>query len=388
MGTTYNKQFAIQGEDNLYYRVDYLLKHYLRKSYPRINRILKTYQTDGTIHVSKSKGKYFRDQSGPLRFIEVAFWNQIVSDITPDQSNKASTSQIDQSMFSKYSEPFGNHERLGDHCPGLYFNKIDCLHNMQSQDHFKNGESAMLDSASACYDQSNWICKIGKAKDMNKRFSQHNDAFRKISDDIQIQTLHRQPIPDPSLYQAEEDIHVALGKCVKKRCRPQCLGQTCKDVKGKCPVHPCRPAIHETDQYIYADHFPTTRTVPDEWFVMKNSSEIDMVISKMNMIGDRYKDSANDRAVRAEGLCDFMYKLREEEREQHKEQVKEEREQHEKEREQYKEQVAMLTKKLELLPFKDRKRLDKLYRKKKAEERKLKELEELEELEECDSEEE
>ena len=45
----------------------------------------------------------------------------------------------------------------------------------------------------------------------------------------------------------------------------------------------------------------------------------------------------------------------------------------------------MLTKKLELLPFKDRKRLDKLYRKKKAEERKLKELEELEE---CDSEEE
>jgi len=99
---------------------------------------------------------------------------------------------------------------------------------------------------------------------------------------------------------------------------------------------------------------------------MKNSSEIDMVISKMNMIGDRYKDSANDRAVRAEGLCDFMYKLREEEREQH-----------EKEREQYKEQVAMLTKKLELLPFKDRKRLDKLYRKKKAEERKLKELEEL-----------
>jgi DNA repair exonuclease SbcCD ATPase subunit len=132
-----------------------------------------------------------------------------------------------------------------------------------------------------------------------------------------------------------------------------------------------------------------------------------MVISKMNMIGDRYKDNANDRAVRAEGLYDFMNKLREEEREQHKEQVKkereqhkeqikeereqhkeqikEEREQHEKEREQYKEQVAMLTKKLELLPFKDRKRLDKLYRKKKAEERKLKELEELEE---CDSEEE
>jgi len=303
MGTTYNKQFAIQGEDNLYYyRVDYLLKHYLGKSHPRINRILKTYQTDGDdqlVHVSKSKGKYFRDQSGPLRFIEVAFWNQIVSD---------------QSMFSKYSKPFGNHERLGDHCPGLYFNKIDCLHNMQSQDH-------------------------------------------------------------------------------------QCLGQTCKDVKGKCPVHPCRPAIHETDQYIYADHFPTTRTVPDEWFVMKNSSEINMVISKMNMIGDRYKDSANDRAVRAEGLCDFMYKLREEEREQYKEQVKkereqykeqvkEEREQHKKEREQYKEQVAMLTKKLELLPFKDRKRLDKLYRKKKAEERKLKELEELEEFEECDSEEE
>ena len=89
----------------------------------------------------------------------------------------------------------------------------------------------------------------------------------------------------------------------------------------------------------------------------------------MNTIGDRYyKDSANDRAVRAEGLCDFMYKLREEERERYEEKLEKERE-----------QVKMLTKKLELLPFEDRKRLAKLYRKKKAEERKLKELEE------CDS---
>jgi hypothetical protein len=63
-----------------------------------------------------------------------------------------------------------------------------------------------------------------------------------------------------------------------------------------------------------------------------------------------------------------MYKLREEERERYEEKLEKERE-----------QVKMLTKKLELLPFEDRKRLAKLYRKKKAEERKLKELEE------CDS---
>jgi hypothetical protein len=360
MATNAYKKFRLENEalNCEYYRIDYLLKKHLKREEPRLHHLLKGFVDEQSalnhvVKVTKRDGNYHRKRSDPRErsggsgsrqvnrsierirnmtvdirniikttlFIETTYWDDLVS------QNDAEKTQvvIDDSKFTKYTVHYGNHERMGKYCPGLYFNRIDSAHNLQRPE----GGSLLLPSDR--YEESDWICKIGKADDMNRRFSEHHRDLTKKSPNIKISTIFRQPVPQPSLYNAEEDVHVMLGKCVAKYCRMYCLSK-CRIERGKCMDHPCK---HESDYFIPADDFPKTGPVPEEWFVVKNDLDIVDVITKMSVVGERYKESLNERAARAEAQFKLLTTIREEEKDRIVEERKEEKDRFREERKEY-----------------------------------------------------
>ena len=346
------KRFRLDEEASncVYYRVDYLLKSHLKRDEPRLHHLLKGFidepgNLNHVVKVTKRDGTYHRKRSEPrersggsgrqinrsierirstvnavdrnilnivtktILFIETTYWDELV------RQNNAEKTQvvIDDSKFTKYTDHHGNHERMGKYCPGLYFNRIDSAHNL----HSPQGGPILLPSDR--YEESDWICKIGKADDMNRRFDEHQRDMVKKSPNIKISTVFRQPIPQPSLYLAEEDVHVMLGKCVAKYCRMNCTSK-CHIERGKCLDHPCD---HEHDYFIPPEDFPKKGPIPEEWFVMKNDLDVANVIEKMSEVGKRYKESLNERAARIEGQYELLTTIREEDKTRFAEERKE-----------------------------------------------------------------